>query len=89
MEIKQYIKSSANKFVFVALFSLLFAFCLIGCAQNQIKTSYNDEGQITGLKHFDNYQLAQSTIVSRHNLRSALDEPGAPYINDTSVEFQK
>ena len=89
MKVKHYIKSNANKLVLMALLSILFAFCLIGCAQNQIKTSYHDEGQITGLKHFDNYQLTQSTIVSRHDLRSAIDEPGAPYINDTSVEFQK
>lgn len=72
-----------------ATLMILFSLVVIGCSQNQIKTSYNDEGKITGLKHFDNYQLVQSTILSRHNLRSALDEPGAPYINDTSVEFQK
>lgn len=89
MKVKHYAKRNANKLVFMMIFSMLFAFCLIGCAQNQVKTSYNDEAQITGLKHFDNYQLVQSTILSRHNLRSALDEPGAPYISDTSVEFQK
>lgn len=80
----------AKTFLVIAAM-LLFALAFVACSQNanNIKTSYNDEGQITGLRHFDGYQLVQSTILSRHNLRSANDEPGSPYINDTSVEFQK
>lgn len=77
-----------NKLLFVSILFLLLAIFAVGCSQSGFKTSYNDEVQITGLRHFDGYQLEQSTIVSRHNLRSALDEPGAPYINDTSVQFQ-
>lgn len=79
-----------KQILIITLLSIIFfPLAVFGCASNQIKTSYNDEAKIEGLRHFDNYQLVQSTIVSRHNLRSALDEPGAPYINDTSVEFQK
>lgn len=77
--------------VLISLIVLACTVIMISCSQNvnKIKTSYNDNTEIVGLKHFDGYQLAQSTIVSRHNLRSAIDESGAPYINDTSVEFQK
>lgn len=80
-----------SKLLLLMMAVVMCMLVIVSCAQNanKINTSYNDDTAITGFKHFDGYQLEQSTIVSRHDLRSAIKEPGEPYINATNVEFQK
>lgn len=70
-------------FSFFAL-SLFLSSC--GSAQSQNNFNIQEQSCVSGLKHYDGYTLEQSTIVSRHNLRSAIAEEGDPLHNNTSVE---
>ncbi|MDO5328935.1 MAG: histidine-type phosphatase [Coriobacteriia bacterium] len=52
----------------------ILVFSLCAC---QAQSSYNDTGEKHGLPHFDGYKLKQTTVLSRHNIRSPLTDGGS------------
>lgn len=58
----------------IALFIAILTLCLCAC---QAASSYNDTGEKHGLAHYDGYKLEQTTVLSRHNIRSPLTDGGS------------
>lgn len=52
-------------------------FCGAKIFGKQQNVSYRDE-TVTGLQHKDGYKLSQTTVLSRHNIRSPLATEGSP-----------
>lgn len=71
--------------------ALLLCVCFLGaCAQN-VQNSSSDDSKIeySGLPHNDNYKLEQMTILSRHDVRASICEPGSMVEKGTPHEWYK
>lgn len=77
--------------VFVSVFaSILLVFVAIMCSctsQNSQEPTQTISAEHLGLKHNDNYQLEQMTVLSRHNIRSPLTNSDSAVAKNCSHEW--
>lgn len=71
----------------ICIATLLIVVAVFTSCSNTTKADYSLSSDVAGLKHYDKYQLTQSTIVSRHNLRSALTSSGSKLDSLTNCQW--
>lgn len=72
------IASKKSKIIYVSLaIAALMAILVLSLCACKAASSYNDTGEKHGLAHYDGYKLEQTTVLSRHNIRSPLTDGGS------------